>query len=88
MTTELLPSFFRSNPTPSGPQAQAVVISRSCSLATMTGAEDFFDGFQCWRALGGRPDVPAALIYGGDRAFKQVHMAMYPWFVLWGVGDK
>jgi hypothetical protein len=54
----------------------------------MTGAEDFFDGFQCWRALGGRPDVPAALIYGGDRAFKQVHVAMYPWFVLWGVGDK
>jgi len=40
--------------------------------SAQTAAEDFFDGLQYWRALSGRPDAPAALICGGDRAFKQI----------------
>jgi len=50
--------------------------------SAQTVASDFFDGLDYWRGLTGKPDGPAALVYGGDRSFKQSGVAVYPWFVL------
>jgi predicted AAA+ superfamily ATPase len=50
--------------------------------SAQTVASDFFDGLDYWRSLAGKPDVPAALVYAGDRSFKQSGVAVYPWFIL------
>lgn len=50
--------------------------------SAQTVADDFFDGLRYWRELSGKPDNPAALIYGGDQAFRRGGVCVYPWFVL------
>jgi len=47
-----------------------------------TVVSDFFDILQYWRELWGKPDAPAALIYGGNDSFMRSKTAVYPWFVL------
>ena len=47
-----------------------------------TIASDFFDGLKRWRELTGQPDGPAALVYAGDRTFRQHRVALYPWYAL------
>jgi hypothetical protein len=47
-----------------------------------TIAEDFFDGLRYWRALARREVPRAALVYGGDRRFRQDDIIVHPWFVL------
>ena len=50
--------------------------------SAQTVASDFFDHLGYWRSLSGNEDAPAALIYGGDQAFKRSGVATYPWYVL------
>ncbi len=47
-----------------------------------TVASDFFNGLKLWRALSGKASAPAALFYGGDRAFARNEVAVYPWYAL------
>jgi hypothetical protein len=44
-----------------------------------TLAADFFNGLRTWSALAGRPEKPACLIYGGDRALNQGNIQVVPW---------
>lgn len=46
-----------------------------------TVAEDFFDGSAYWQALSKERDS-AALVYGGDRAFRRKGVTVHPWFAL------
>lgn len=56
--------------------------------SAQTVASDFFDMLKYWSRLagsGGASDAtagPAALIYGGDRLFKQFGITVLPWFSL------
>jgi len=47
-----------------------------------TVASDFFDNLAYWRDLVGKEAGQAALIYGGDEAFKRSDTVVYPWFTL------
>ena len=47
-----------------------------------TVAGDFFGALKFWRDLNQDPSAPAALVYGGDRAFRQSGFAVYPWFAI------
>ncbi|MFH2202669.1 MAG: ATP-binding protein [Elusimicrobiota bacterium] len=47
-----------------------------------TIAGDFFDALERWRALAGRKDGPAALVYGGGESFRRRGVAVHPWFGL------
>lgn len=44
-----------------------------------TVAGDFFSGLRYWRTLTGVEDAPAALVYGGDRAFRREGITVYRW---------
>lgn len=44
-----------------------------------TIARDFFAGLNYWRKLNSQ-SPPAALIYGGDRSFRQHDTSVYPWW--------
>lgn len=50
--------------------------------SAQTVASDFFDGIKYWKELAKRPEGPAALVYGGDRAFQRSGVVVYPWFLL------
>ncbi len=50
--------------------------------SAQTVASDFFAGLAYWRELTTSPAGPAALVYGGDRLFRQQGTVVYPWFVL------
>ena len=50
--------------------------------SAQTVAGDFFHGLNYWWTLPGKPDAPAALVYGGDRQFRRHDVVVYPWFVL------
>lgn len=59
--------------------------SRLIPLETKSGrtvAADFFDALVYWRTLSGQPEGPAALVYGGDRLFRQRGVVVYPWYAL------
>jgi predicted AAA+ superfamily ATPase len=43
---------------------------------------DFFKGLEYWRRLTGDPDLPAALIYGGDSSTVFKGMNVLPWHAL------
>lgn len=47
-----------------------------------TVSSDFFDMLMYWRNLAGDPDVPAALVYGGNQSFTRSKIVVYPWFAL------
>lgn len=47
-----------------------------------TVASDFFDNLLYWQGLTRAKEAPAALIYGGDRAFRRSGACAYPWHVL------
>ena len=47
-----------------------------------TLAGDFLEGLEFWRGLSGRPEGPAALVYGGDQGFLREGVAVRPWFAL------
>ncbi len=49
--------------------------------SAQTVAADFFKEIGAWRALSGKVDAPAALIYGGDQSFVRQGVAVCPWFV-------
>jgi len=44
-----------------------------------TVAADFFSGLRSWRDLSGKPDAPAALVYGGGRSFRREGVTVYRW---------
>jgi predicted AAA+ superfamily ATPase len=44
-----------------------------------TIASDFFSGLRYWRGLVGDSKAPAALVYGGDRAFRREGVTVYRW---------
>ncbi|TET33095.1 MAG: ATP-binding protein [Planctomycetota bacterium] len=50
--------------------------------SAQTVASDFFKGIDYWRDLSGSAQGRAALIYGGDSAFRRKGVVVYPWFVL------
>ncbi len=50
--------------------------------SAQTVPSDFFKTLAYWRDLSGRPNAPAALIYGGDMPFIRSATAVYPWFFL------
>ena len=50
--------------------------------SAQTIASDFFSDLRYWKKISGETDAPAALVYGGDSAFKRSGIAIYPWFVL------
>lgn len=50
--------------------------------SAQTVASDFLDNLAYWRDLPGNEEDRAALIYGGDKAFKRSGVSVYPWFVL------
>ncbi len=41
-------------------------------------ASDFFRGLRFWRRLLGDDNAPAALVYGGERYFRE-GVAVHPW---------
>ncbi|WP_025322962.1 ATP-binding protein [Deferrisoma camini] len=45
-----------------------------------TVTPEFFANLRYWRNLSGDPDGPAALFYGGDRAFRRSGVVVLPWF--------
>jgi len=47
-----------------------------------TVVPSFFDNLRYWRRVSGRPDSPAALFYGGDRAYRRSDVVVLPWFAL------
>ena len=50
--------------------------------SSQTIASDFFELFKYWRTLTGKPEEPAALVYGGKEGFRREGVFIYPWFVL------
>jgi len=50
--------------------------------SAQTVAGDFFAGLNSWGELAGQTGGPAALVYGGDRHFRQSGVTVYPWFAL------
>jgi predicted AAA+ superfamily ATPase len=50
--------------------------------SAQTVVSDFFHALTYWRDLSEDPDAPAALIYGGDRAFIRSAITVYPWYYL------
>jgi hypothetical protein len=50
--------------------------------SSLTIASDFFDGLNYWRGLRKDSAGPAALVYGGDRLFRQSDACVLPWFAL------
>ncbi len=50
--------------------------------SAQTFASDFLDNLTYWRKLSGNMDTPAALIYGGEDAFKRSGVVVYPWFAV------
>jgi len=42
---------------------------------------DFFQGLDYWRLLAGDDDVPAVLVYGGERSYRRQGVGVYGW---WG----
>jgi len=47
-----------------------------------TIALDFFDNLKYYQGLTGDESTPAALVYGGNDAFRRSGVAVYPWFFL------
>ena len=50
--------------------------------SAQTVASDFFAGLSYWRGLARDQSGRAALVYGGDRYFRQGGTVVYPWFAL------
>ncbi|MGA2267230.1 MAG: ATP-binding protein [Bryobacteraceae bacterium] len=50
--------------------------------SAQTVAGDFLAGLSYWRDLAGDQSGRAALVYGGDRYFRQGGAVVYPWFAL------
>ena len=50
--------------------------------SAQTVASDFFDNLNYWRAVSGDETAPAALVYGGETAFKRSGVFVYPWYSL------
>ncbi|MDI6808211.1 MAG: ATP-binding protein [Candidatus Eisenbacteria bacterium] len=50
--------------------------------SAQTVASDFFRSLKFWREISGSVDNPAALVYGGEQAFKRSGVAVYPWSIL------
>jgi hypothetical protein len=50
--------------------------------SAQTVAADFLGGLSYWSGLRKQANAQAALVYGGDRLFRQGGAAVYPWFVL------
>ena len=50
--------------------------------SAQTVASDFFAGLSYWRGLAADPGGRAALVYGGNRYFRQGGTVVYPWFAL------
>lgn len=44
-----------------------------------TIASDFFSGIDYWKALAGRPDGDAGLVYGGDTSYKRQGVSVISW---------
>lgn len=44
-----------------------------------TVAGDYFVGIDFWRSMTGRPDAPAAVVYGGNDMFKRRGNSVIPW---------
>ena len=44
-----------------------------------TIASDFFSGIDHWKALAGRPDGDAGLVYGGDASYKRQGVSIISW---------
>jgi len=47
--------------------------------SSRTIVPEFFDSLKIWSALAGEPDLPARLIYGGDRALTKENVSIVPW---------
>jgi len=45
----------------------------------MTVASDSFQGLDYWRKLSGQSQMPGALIYAGDRAYRRQGIVVHPW---------
>jgi len=50
--------------------------------SAQTIASDFFDNLKYYQGLTGDEAPPAALVYGGNDAFRRSGVAVYPWFFL------
>ena len=65
-----------------------IIIDEGTSLtpvevkSAQTVASDFFDNLNYWRAVSGDETAPAALVYGGETAFKRSGVFVYPWYSL------
>lgn len=44
-----------------------------------TVAEDFFKGLEHWRRLTGKAEAPGALVYGGERSYRQRGFTVDAW---------
>ena len=47
-----------------------------------TVVRDFFAGIDYWRKVAGQPDLPGALVYGGDHSFRRSGVTVYSWSCL------
>lgn len=47
--------------------------------SSQTIAEDFFTNLHYWKALAGDQAMPAALVYGGDKAVRRSGVVVYSW---------
>ncbi len=47
-----------------------------------TVVPDFFANLRYWRRVSGQPEAPAALFYGGERAFRRSGVVVLPWFAV------
>lgn len=45
-----------------------------------TVAKDFFKGIVYWRGLAGDAEAPVAIVYGGQRTFRQKGIVVYSWW--------
>ncbi len=50
--------------------------------SSRTVVSDFFKGIHYWREISENPKCPAALVYGGDQAFRRSGVDVLPWFCL------
>jgi len=50
--------------------------------SAQTLASDFLEGFDFWFELDRKSKGLAALVYGGDQAFKRGEVVVYPWFTV------
>ena len=59
--------------------------SRQAAVEIKSGrtvTSEFFKGILYWRGISGDPKAPAALVYGGDQAFRRSGVDVLPWFSL------